>query len=45
MSKKIYRYSDCFKQSVVQAIEENGLSIEEARRRYGIGGSTTIQNG
>lgn len=43
MSKKIYRYSDCFKQSVVAEIEKNGLSIEEARRRYGIGGSETIQ--
>ena len=43
MSKKIYRYSDCFKQSVVEEIEKNGLSIEEARRRYGIGGGETIQ--
>ena len=43
MSKKIYRYSDCFKRSVVEEIEKNGLSIEEARRRYGIGGGETIQ--
>ncbi len=43
MSKQIYRYSDCFKRSVVEEIEKNGLSIEEARRRYGIGGGETIQ--
>ena len=43
MSKKTYRYSDCFKQSVVSEIEKNGLSIQEARLRYGIGGGATIQ--
>jgi Transposase and inactivated derivatives len=38
-----YRYSNCFKLTVVAAIEKEGLSIEEARRRYGIGGGSTIQ--
>ena len=38
-----YRYSNCFKLSVVEAIEKEGLSIEGARRRYGIGGADTIQ--
>ena len=43
MSKKHYRYSDCFKRSVVSEIENNGLTIQEARLRYGIGGGSTIQ--
>jgi len=46
MSKKErvqYRYSNCFKLTVVEAIEKEGLGIEEARRRYGIGGADTIQ--
>jgi transposase-like protein len=43
MSRKFYRYSFCFKQSVVSSIEDGGLSIEQARSKYGIGGSTTIQ--
>ena len=37
------RYSDCFKRSVIEEIEKNGLSIEECRRKYAIGGATTIQ--
>ena len=37
------RYSDCFKRSIVDEIEKNGLSIEDCRRKYGIGGSSTIQ--
>ena len=37
------RYSDCFKRSIVEEIEKNGLSIEDFRRKYGIGGSSTIQ--
>lgn len=39
-----YRYSNCFKRTVVEAIEKEGLSIEGVRLRYGIGGKTTIQN-
>lgn len=41
--KETVRYSDCFKLSIVEEIEKNGLSIENCRRKYGIGGSTTIQ--
>lgn len=41
--KGTVRYSDCFKLSIVEEIEKNGLSIENCRRKYGIGGSTTIQ--
>ena len=43
MRKTTVRYSDCFKLSIVEEIEKNGLSIENCRRKYGIGGSTTIQ--
>lgn len=39
----VYRYSDSFKQKVVSEIENGQLSFGEAQRRYGIGGSTTIQ--
>jgi len=41
--KTTVRYSDCFKRSIVEEIEKNGLSIEDCRRKYGIGGSSTIQ--
>ena len=43
MRKTTVRYSDCFKRSIVEEIEKNGLSIEDFRRKYGIGGSSTIQ--
>ena len=43
MRKTTVRYSDCFKRSIVEEIEKNGLSIEDCRRKYGIGGSATIQ--
>jgi transposase-like protein len=43
MSRKIIRYSDCFKQSVVSEIEKNGLTIQQARDRFGIKGTNTIQ--
>lgn len=43
MHKKSYRYSICFKQSVVESIEKEGFSIEDARRRYGIRGGSTVQ--
>ena len=39
-----YRYSNSFKRSIVEAIEKEGLSLESARHRYGIGGSSTIQS-
>lgn len=37
------RYSISFKQKVVREIEEEGLKIREAARRYGIKGGATIQ--
>ena len=43
MRRTTVRYSDCFKRSVIEEIEKNGLSIEECRRKYAIGGATTIQ--
>ena len=43
MRKTTVRYSDCFKRSVIEEIEKNGLSIEDCRRKYAIGGATTIQ--
>ena len=35
--KKIYRYSNCFKEKVVQEVS-SGSSISEVCRRYGIKG-------
>ena len=43
MSRKIIRYSDCFKQSVVSEIEKNGLTMQQARDSFGIKGTNTIQ--
>ena len=43
MRKTTVRYSDCFKRSIVEEIEKNGLSIEDCRRKYAIGGGSTIQ--
>ena len=37
------RYSEAFKAQVVKEIELKGLSIAEARRRFGIGGVGTIE--
>ena len=42
-SRQILRYSISFKRKVVREIEVEGFSIFEVRRRYGIGGSHTIQ--
>ena len=42
--KVITRYSISFKQKVVREIEEEGLPIAEAGRRYGIKGGSTIQS-
>lgn len=38
------RYSVSFKQKVVSEIEEEGISISDARRRYNIGGEATVQS-
>jgi len=42
-SGSVIRYSISFRQKVVREIEEEGLTIEAAKRRYGIGGGQTIQ--
>ena len=41
--KVIIRYSISFKQKVVKEIEQEGLSHQEANRRYGIKGGETIK--
>jgi transposase-like protein len=43
MTRTTIRYSNCFKRSVVEAIEKEGLSIEESRRRWDIRGGATVQ--
>jgi transposase len=43
VQKTTKRYSDCFKLQVVEEIEKNGLTIDECRLKYGIGGGSTIQ--
>lgn len=40
--KTITRYSISFKQKVVREIEEEGLGLMEASRRYGIKGGSTV---
>jgi transposase-like protein len=42
--KDIIRYSEPFKLHVVSEIESGSLTIEGARRQYGITGGGTIQN-
>jgi transposase-like protein len=41
-SRTFIRYSISFKQKVVKEIEEEGLGLMEAKRRYGVGGAATI---
>ncbi len=41
-NRKFIRYSISFKQKVVNEIEQEGLGLSEAGRRYGIGGAETI---
>jgi transposase-like protein len=41
--RTIVKYSICFKQKVVKEIEDEGLSIQESSRRYGIKGGSTVQ--
>jgi len=38
------RYSISFRQKVVREIEEEGLTLDAAARRYGIKGGQTISN-
>lgn len=40
--KTFYYYSTAFKQKIISEIESGKLSIEQARRIYNIGGSSTI---
>jgi transposase len=42
--RTIVRYSISFKQQVVREVEEEGVGIEQVRKRYGIKGTSTIQN-
>lgn len=42
--KLTIRYSISFKQKVVKEIEEEGLSLSAASRRYGIKGGLTVHN-
>lgn len=42
--KETVRYSISFKCKVVREIEDDGLTVMQARRRYGIKGGATIQN-
>jgi len=42
--KTTLRYSISFKQKVVNEIEEEGLTLSEAKRRYGITGGQTLHN-
>jgi transposase-like protein len=42
--EEIRYYSDVFKKSVVQEVLSGHLSKEEARRRYGIKGKSTVLN-
>ena len=41
--RTIIRYSISFKQKVVKEIEEEGLTVQSASRRYGIKGGETVQ--
>lgn len=41
--REVFRYSLSFKQQVIREIEQEGLSIEAAKRKYGIKGGVTIQ--
>ena len=41
-TRETFRYSISFKQKVVREVE-SGLGIDEVRRRYGIGGCSTVQ--
>jgi hypothetical protein len=42
-TKKSYRYSVCFKQKVVEELQEGGLSLSAISRKYGIKGGSTVK--
>ena len=37
------RYSEAFKMQIVRELERGSINIEQMRRKYGIGGCSTIQ--
>jgi transposase len=41
--KAAIRYSEAFKMQIVRELEAGGINVEQIRRKYGIGGSFTIQ--
>lgn len=41
--RKVFRYSLSFKQQVIREIEQEGISIEAVKRKYGIKGGMTVQ--
>lgn len=41
--KPAIRYSEAFKLEVVRELEREGLAFDQVRRKYGIGGSWTVQ--
>ena len=42
-SQAAIRYSEAFKVEVVRELEREGLPFDQVRRKYGIGGSWTVQ--
>jgi transposase-like protein len=42
-SQGAIRYSEAFKAEVVRELEREGLPFDHVRRKYGIGGSWTVQ--
>ena len=42
--KPVIRYSEAFKVEVVRELEREGLSFDEVRSKYGIGGVCTVQS-
>lgn len=41
--RKVFRYSLSFKQQVIREIEQEGISMEAVKRKYGIKGAMTVQ--
>src|SRR5512135_1099591 len=39
----VIRYSEAYKMQLVREVERGGISIEGCRRKYGVGGSTTLR--
>ena len=43
VSRPVIRYSEAFKLEVVRELESGGRPFEEVRRKYGIRGTSTVQ--